>query len=302
MKSVAVTGASGLVGAALCHKLETEGIAGAQGVKIVRLVRRPVQSADEIQWDPESGITDPQRERLEGVDALVHLAGESVFGRWTDEKKARIRDSRVKGTEVLSRALAQMKSPPSVWVSASAIGYYGDRGDESLNEQSSAGEGFLADVCKQWEAAAVAPAGTRVVNVRVGIVLAGGAGALKQMVPPFKLGLGGRVGHGRQFFSWIVLEDLVAAIVHCLSHQSVSGPVNGVAPQPVTNKEFTRELGKALGRPTFLPVPAAALRLRFGEFAQELLSSQRIEPQALLESGFSFTYPALPAAFRALEL
>lgn len=279
-----------------------DGDKAAQSVKVLRLVRRSPQSADEIQWDAEAGLSAEARERLEGVQALVHLAGESVFGRWTDEKKRRIRDSRVKGTQVLSEALAELKQPPKVWLCASAIGFYGDRGDEVLSEQSGSGEGFLADVCKHWEAAAVPPSGTRLVSLRVGVVLTQSAGALKQMLPPFKMGLGGRVGHGRQYFSWIALEDLVSAMVHCLSNAAVTGPVNGVAPQSVTNRDFTRELAQALNRPAVLPVPTFALRLRFGDFAEELIASQRIVPEALLDSGFVFAYPELAQAFRALSL
>jgi uncharacterized protein (TIGR01777 family) len=282
---ILVTGSSGLIGSALTGRL------GAAGHEVTRLVRSSgaVQQG-RIQWDPAAERLDA--ESLEGFDAVVHLAGESVAtGRWTAAKKERIRSSRVQGTRLLAQTLARLGRPPGVLVSASAVGYYGDRGDESLDEQSAPGSGFLAEVCQEWEAAAdpAREAGIRVVHPRIGLVLSASGGALAKMLPLFRLGLGGPLGSGRQYVSWITLDDLVAAICHSISTDSPSGPVNAVAPEPATNRQFTRALGRALRRPARLPAPAFALRAMLGPMADELLlSSTRVIPRRLTASGFAF--------------
>lgn len=292
-----VTGATGLVGSALVPFLTTG------GHRVTRLVRSPPRSgAAEIHWDPETGIREPAS--LEGIDAVVHLAGENIAsGRWTPERKARIRDSRVKGTRTLCEALARLAQPPKVLVSASAIGYYGDRGTEPLWEQSIAGEGFLADVCRAWEDA-TQPAvekGIRVVFLRLGIVLSAAGGALAKMLLPFKLGVGGIIGSGKQYMSWITLDDVVGAIQHALMNDTLRGPVNVVAPYPVTNSEFTKTLGRVLGRPTIFPMPAFAARLAFGEMADALLlASARVEPKRLLATDYAFRHAELEEALRHL--
>jgi uncharacterized protein (TIGR01777 family) len=270
---------------------------------VTRLVRsQPRPSAAEIQWDPEKGVHDLSG--LEGVDAVVHLAGENIAsGRWTAERKARIRDSRVNGTRALCEALVRLSRPPKVLVSASATGYYGNRGTELLTEESPAGQGFLAEVCQAWEEA-TAPAvqaGIRVVPLRIGLVLSPRGGVLAKIRWPFASGLGGPVGSGEQYMSWIALDDVVGAIHHVLLHETLRGPINGVAPHPVTNKEFVTTLGRILKRPTFLPLPAAALRFALGEMAEELLlSSTRVEPRRLVESHYTFRYPQLEGALRSL--
>jgi uncharacterized protein (TIGR01777 family) len=242
--------------------------------------------------------------RLEGLDGVVHLAGESIAtGRWTAEKKARIRDSRVKGTRLLCESLARLDQPPRVLVSASAIGYYGDRGDEILHEDSASGSGFLAEVCHMWEAAteAASQRNIRVVNLRIGVVLSAMGGALATMLFPFRMGLGGIIGSGRQFMSWIALDDLLGSIAYALRTDTIRGPVNAVAPHPVTNREFTKTLGRVLARPTLLPMPAFAARLAFGEMADELLlSSARVEPARLSAAGYDFRYPTLEGGLRHL--
>ena len=292
---ILVTGASGLVGAALVPFLTTG------GHHVIRLVRRAEQaSASAILWSPQTGIANPSA--LEGVDAVVHLAGERIdSGRWTPQKKAAIRDSRVQGTWALCEALAKLQQPPSVLVCASAIGYYGDRGDEYLREDSAAGHTFLASVCRDWEAA-TAPAaarGIRVVNARLGIVQSLAGGALAKMITPFQLGAGGMIGHGRQYMSWVTLDDVIGAIHHAISTEALQGPVNVVAPQPVTNRTFTRTLGKVLKRPTLFPMPAAAARLAFGEMADALLlSSARVMPAKLRDSGYRFRHANLEDGLR----
>jgi uncharacterized protein (TIGR01777 family) len=292
---ILVTGASGLVGSALVPYLTTG------GHTVVRLGRGG-GGADTIQWDPAAGAI--ERAALEGFDAVVHLAGESVSGgRWTTEKKARIRDSRRDGTRVLVDALVGLARPPKVLVSASAIGVYGDRGNEVLREDSAPGGGFLADVCKVWEAA-TAPAAThgiRVVNLRLGVVLSAAGGALATMLPPFLLGVGGSVGDGGQFMSWIALDDVLDAILFALTTPTLTGPVNAVAPHPATNADFATTLARVLGRPALLPLPAAAVRLLFGEMGDALLlASTRVEPGRLAAAGFSFRHPELEPALRHL--
>jgi uncharacterized protein (TIGR01777 family) len=233
----------------------------------------------------------------------VHLAGENIAERWTPAKKVQIRDSRVKGTELLSKTLAGLSSPPAVLVSASAVGYYGDRGEEPLTDDSAPGRGFLAEVCQAWEAA-TEPArerGIRVVRLRLGVVLSAAGGALAKMLPPFRLGLGGRLGSGRQYVSWIALGDVVGSIQHAIVTGGLQGATNAVAPRAVTNQEFTKTLGKVLARPTAIPLPAFAARLMFGEMADELLlASARVQPAKLLASGYQFRHPELEAALRHL--
>ncbi|MDQ3804204.1 MAG: TIGR01777 family oxidoreductase, partial [Acidobacteriota bacterium] len=254
----------------------------------------------DARWDPEQGSI--PADALEGHDAAVHLAGEPVAeGRWTDEKKRRIRESRVKGTRLLSETLAGLRQKPRVLVSASAVGFYGDRGGEVLREESAPGRDFLSGVCREWEAAArpAAEAGIRVAHPRIGVVLDAGGGALPKMLTPFKLGVGGKLGDGRQYMSWITLEDVVRVIRRLLDDEGLSGPVNAVAPNPVTNEEFTKTLGRVLGRPTIFSVPKFAARLAFGETADALLLvSQRVEPARLKATDFRFNDPELEGALR----
>jgi uncharacterized protein (TIGR01777 family) len=294
---VTVTGSSGLVGTALVEALE------ADGHFVRRLVRRPPRDPQrEFVWNPKNGQIDVAA--LDGAHGVVHLAGESLAGhRWTESFKQEIRDSRVRGTQVLCDALAGLATKPAVLVSTSAVGYYGDRGDEVVDESSPPGNGFLADVCREWEAAtkSAGDAGIRVVNQRLGVVLSLNGGALAQMLTPFKLGVGGVIGSGHQFWSWISLDDLISAIKFLLKTAALSGPVNVVAPQAVTNREFTKTLGKVLGRPAILPMPAFAARLAFGEMANEmLLGGVRVEPRALTVAGFEFQWPQLEPALKHL--
>ncbi|HEX7242851.1 MAG TPA: TIGR01777 family oxidoreductase [Longimicrobiaceae bacterium] len=292
---VAVTGASGLIGSALVRALR------AEGRRVVRLVRsRPQPGSGDVAWDPERGEIDAAG--LEGVDAVVHLAGENVAQPWTAEAKRRIRESRERGTRLLARALAGLSDRPGVLVSASAIGFYGDRGDETLDESSGPGGGFLAEVCEGWEAAAdpARDAGVRVVHPRIGVVLTPQGGALAKLLVPFRLGVGGKVGSGRQWMSWVALEDVVEALRFALREDALSGPANLTAPSPVTNEEFTRVLGRVLHRPTLFAVPGAALKLVMGQMAEEaLLAGQRVLPRALLDAGFEFRHPELEGALRA---
>ncbi len=290
---ILVTGATGLVGSALVPFL-----AGG-GHEVARL-GRSAPGAGDIRWDPEAGVL--KAEALEGFDGVVHLAGENIAtGRWTTEKKRRIKESRVQGTLLLATTLAGLDRPPRVLVSASAIGFYGDRGDEELTEGSAAGSGFLSEVCGEWEAATEAAAGKgiRVVHARLGVVLSTGGGALAKMLTPFRLGAGGIIGNGRQYLSWITLDDTAAAVAHLLSTESAAGPVNVVAPAPVTNREFTRTLGAVLRRPTLFPMPGFAARLAFGEMADALLlASTRVTPAALLNSGYGFRHGSLEEGLR----
>jgi uncharacterized protein (TIGR01777 family) len=291
---ILVTGSSGLIGSALVPFLT---MGGHQVTRLVRTQSRAGEMA--LHWDPDSGVLDPKS--LENLDAVVHLAGENIAERWTLAKKTRIRDSRVKGTRLLSDTLARLETPPKVLVCASAIGYYGDRGAEVLTEASPPGGNFLAGVCRDWEAASK-PAqqrGIRVVLSRFGMVLSPAGGALAKMLPPFRMGLGGAVGSGQQYVSWIAINDAIGALHHALVTDTLQGPINTVAPQVVTNQEFTKVLGKVLGRPTVLPMPAFAARLMFGEMADELLlASARVQPSQLVSTGFTFRYPDLEAALR----
>jgi uncharacterized protein (TIGR01777 family) len=292
---VAVSGASGLIGSALARRL------AAEGHRVTALVRR-APGPGEISWDPAGGRLDP--EDLEDLDAVVHLAGENVGARWTAGRKARIRSSRVGGTRLLSEALAVASKRPAVLVSASAIGIYGNRGDEILDEQSllgDTGHDFLAAVGQEWEAAAdpARTAGIRVVHPRFGVVLSREGGALSKMLLPFRLGLGGRLGSGSQWMSWISIDDAVSAILHLLGTDALLGPVNVTAPEPVRNRDFTRVLGRVLSRPAPFPVPSVALRLALGEMADgTLLSSARVLPRRLLAAAFRFTHPDLESALR----
>ncbi len=285
---VAVTGSSGLIGSALVRALE-----GA-GSTVIRLVRRAPRPG-EVRWDPAAGRIDA--EGLAGVEAVVHLAGEPIAAeRWTAERKRRIRESRVQGTGLLAGALASLPTPPGVLVSGSASGYYGHRGDEVLTEDAGPGDNFTAEVAREWEAATApaAAAGIRVTHVRLGIVLSPDGGALAKMLPVFRCGLGGQLGHGRQWMSWASLRDTVAAIRMALIAPALAGPVNVCAPEPVTNAAFTRALARALGRPALLAVPAFALRLALGQLAEEtLLASTRMVPTRLERAGFAFRDPAL---------
>jgi uncharacterized protein (TIGR01777 family) len=292
---ILVSGSSGLIGSALTHALT----GGSHTV--VRLVRDAAsRDGTRVAWDPERQTID--RTGLEGLDAVVHLAGEPILGRWTAAKKRRITDSRVLGTRLIADALATLARRPSVLVCASATGYYGDRGDEVLTEQSPAGRGFLADVCRAWESAAdpARQAGIRVVSVRTGLVLSREGGLLKTLLVPFQLGLGGPIGRGRSFWSWIALDDLIAVYRFAIAREGLSGAVNAAAPNPVPNAEFTRMLGAVLRRPAVLPVPPVVLRLIFGrEAAQDaMLSGARVVPARLLEAGFKFQYPELELALR----
>ena len=289
---IALTGSRGLIGTSLVPHLRS------QGHEVVRIVRGTAEP-DEIVWNPEEGTIDATT--LHGVDAVVHLAGAGVADhRWSASYKAAILSSRVDGTTTLSAALSRLPQPPAVMVSASAVGYYGSRGDEILTEDSGPGTGFLADVCRRWESATTtaASAGIRVVTLRTGVVLSAAGGALTKQLPPFRLGLGARLGRGNQQFSWVTRRDAVAAISFLIQHEALSGPFNVTAPQPVSNSEFTHELGRALKRPALLFVPETILRLVAGDemTAEFLLASQRAVPEHLLAAGFAFADPTLPAA------
>ena len=296
--SVAISGATGMIGESLAALLTTG------GHRVLRLVRRETSpgEADSVLWDPERGVVDPSR--LEGIDAVVHLAGENIAsGRWTRSKRARIRDSRVDGTRKLIESLRGLDRPPKAFLCASAIGYYGDRGEAAVDESAPRGEGFLAEVGADWESAAdrAAELGARVAKLRIGVVASPRGGFLRHMLPPFRAGLGGVVGSGRQYLSWISLDDTISAALHVLMNDSLEGPVNLCAPHPVTNRELTRSLGRLLLRPTIAPMPAPAARLAFGRMADEtLLSSTRAIPTRLLETGFRFRHPRLDGALEHL--
>lgn len=291
---ILVSGVSGPIGTALLPSLD------ARGYKITRLVRGFPSGEGQITWDPARPIAP---ESVSGFDAVIHLAGESIVGRWTESKKARIRDSRILGTRHMAEALARASQRPRVLISASAIGYYGDRGEELLREESPSGKGFLPEVCREWEAAtqSAANAGIRTAQIRTGLVLSPAGGALQKMLPPFRMGVGGNMGNGRQWWSWIDVQDVVGAILHIVETDSLRGPVNMVAPNPVTNAEFTKTLARVLSRPAIFPMPAFAARLVFGKMGDELLlASQRVEPAKLVVSGYVFQQPDLNGAFRAI--
>ncbi|MBI2826854.1 MAG: TIGR01777 family protein [Planctomycetia bacterium] len=291
-----VTGATGFIGRRLLEEI-------AQPVVLSRDPARARAQRSGVEahaWDPLADV--PPSASFEGVEAVFHLAGESVGeGRWTAAKKQRIRDSRVVGTANLVRALAALDRRPRVLVSASAIGYYGSRGDEVLDETSAPADDFLADVCRAWEAAAMAAEnhGVRAVCARFGVVLGPGGGALKKMLFPFRLGLGGRLGSGRQWMSWVHVDDVVGILLHAAKNENLRGPINAVSPAPVTNREFTRVLAGALHRPAVFPVPALGLRLAVGEFAEVLLGSQRVMPSVAQREGYAFRYPTLEGALAA---
>lgn len=292
---IIISGSSGLVGSNLIPLLVHQ-------QHSVRALVRSQPSEPHVFWNPPKDGPDPGA--LEGTDAVIHLAGEGIAsGRWTAAKMRAIRDSRVLGTKCLVESLVRMKTPPKTLIAASAIGYYGDRGDERLTEESPAGQGFLAEVCSAWEneARVAAQRGIRVVLLRLGIILSPKGGALAKMLLPFKLGLGGRLGHGQQYMSWVAIDDVSNIILYALQKQDLMGPVNGVAPSSVTNADYTSTLGRVLGRPTVFPMPAFAARLAFGKMADALLlSSGRVEPAALSRSGYTFLYPRLEDALRHL--
>ncbi len=298
---ILVSGSSGLIGSAFLRFLREQGHSAT-------LLRRPEtrlhpeQKFGYMGWDPDNGHLDA--EGIHRMDAVVHLAGENIAGgRWTASRKARIRDSRVKSTRLIAESIASRPQPPKVLVSASAIGFYGDRGDELLDEESPAGKGYLAEVCQAWEAA-TEPAqkgGIRVVQVRIGVVLDPNGGALGKMLLPFRLGLGGVIGSGRQYWSWVHVNDVVGAIWHAIATESLSGPLNAVAPTAATNQEFTKTLGGVLGRPTILPMPALAASLALGEMAKALLlASARVTPKRLTDTNYKFRYPDLEGALKNL--
>lgn len=298
---VLISGASGMVGTRLSRELESA------GHSITSLSTSKPSSSDTIRWDPKRGQVDASR--LEGMDAVVHLAGENIVGsnpvtgRWTDEKKAKIVDSRREGTTLLAETLAGLSAKPKVLVSASAVGYYGSRGNELLTEESTPGNDFLANACKVWESSADAAreAGIRVVHPRIGVVLSKEGGTLGTTLPIFKLGLGGKIGDGRQYVSWIALDDLVGAIRHAMDNDSVEGAMNVGSPNPMTNAEYTKVLGDVLGRPTVVPLPAPAARIMLGEIADALLlSSARMEPKVLENTGYTFRHPELRGALRSI--
>lgn len=292
---VLISGSTGLLGSAVVQALE------ARGDTVLRLVRDSKGGfEEEVHWDLATQFI--EKDKLEGIDAVIHLAGEPIAApRWTDDKKRKIRDSRVVGTQILAHALASLENPPKHFLCASAIGYYGNQGDTVLTESSPPGSGFLASVCKEWENATqpAADAGIRVVHLRLGVVLSADGGALPLMLKPFKMGVGGQVGNGKQYMAWITRDDLVGIVLYILDHQSLAGPVNVVAPDPVTNKEFTKIMGKVLNRPTAIPTPAFAVRMALGEMADEmLLTSARVVPEKLKDAGFAYKHPDLETALR----
>lgn len=297
---ILVSGSSGLIGSAFLRFLREQRHSAT-------LLRRPETKLHDEQkfgymgWDPDNGHMDA--EGIHRMDAVVHLAGENIAGRWTAARKARIRDSRVKSTRLIAETIASRPEPPKVLVSASGIGFYGNRGDEQLDEASPAGKGYLAEVCQEWEAATepARKAGIRVVNIRIGVVLDAHGGALGKMLLPFKLGLGGVIGSGRQYWSWVHVADVVGALWHAIETESLAGPLNAVSPSPATNREFTKALGAVLGRPTVFPIPAFAASLALGEMAEALLlSSARVAPKRLTATGYQFRFPELEGALKNL--
>ena len=290
---ILVAGSSGLIGAALTRQLLSD------GHDVIRLVRRAPATPDEIAWDPADRSIDAQA--LTGIHAAIHLGGASIAGkRWNDDYKREIRDSRVISATLLAETLAQLTPKPQAFLCASALGYYGDRGDETLTEDSSKGSGFLADVTAEWEdaCAPASDAGIRVCNLRIGVVLSKQGDMPRQMLLPFKLGLGGKIGSGKQYMSWVHLDDVVSAFIHALETPTLQGPLNLSAPAPVTNADFTREVARALSRPAFFTVPEFALHIAMGELAEFALASARLQPRRLLDSGFTFKWQSLQPALR----
>ena len=294
---ILISGSRGLVGATLQQYLDN---AGHCVIPLLR--KRPTAGQVGVHWNPISNIVDT--DAIEGADAVVHLAGENIAqGRWTKAKKQLIRDSRVDGTQLLSAALSGLQNKPQVLVCASAIGYYGDRDDEVLTEFSTRGSGYLPDVCRDWETASeiAANCGIRVVLLRYGVILSANGGALAKMLKPFKMGVGGKIGGGRQYMSWIAIDDAVGVIVHAIENDELNGPVNAVSPNPVTNLEYTKTLGRVISRPTLFPMPALAARAAFGQMADDLLlASSRVEPAKLKKSGYVFQHPELEGALKHL--
>jgi len=287
---IAITGASGMIGSALVGHLKSE------GHTIQRLVRRPVVSPDEVLWNPLTGDVDLAA--LEGVDAVIHLAGANVGDkRWSKKYRAEILNSRLLGTNTIATAVSKLK--PDVFISSSAIGWYGETGNRTVSEDDRPGDDFLAAVCKEWEGAADTASGTRTVKIRTGLVLEPTSGAMGKMLPLFKFGLGGKLGNGKQWWSWITLHDQLKAICYLLE-KDIEGPVNLVSPNPATNQEFTAALARALRRPALLPVPGFALRIALGGFSSEILGSKKVTPKKLIDSGFEFDYPHLAPALAAL--
>ena len=294
VKRTLISGSTGLIGRALVRRLERD------GHEVVRLVRPETRGGvSGVTWDPASGVLDPSE--LEGFDAVIHLAGENIADRrWSEEQKRRIRDSRVVGTTLLSTTLANLNKPPSVFACASAGGFYGDRGDEVLDDSAAPGTDFIASATKEWEEACepATEAGIRVVNLRISVVLTASGGMLKRVLPIFKLGLGGKLGSGSQYFSWITREDLIESIVWTLENSELSGGFNVTSPSPVTNAVFTRSLGRSLGRPAIFTVPKFALRIAQGDLSDVVVSSLRMKPKKLAESGFEFSHPEIDEALR----